>query len=322
MLPRRLSLPALLALAFLAGSGPGAAADRADFSGSWVLNEKLSTKVSDLLAKDGFVPPTQDPEAAAAAASRSRRGGGVPPGGGLSDSATTLLEEAQMIAITDEGDIVRIGRMRGKKRTLFPDGEEREIDDGEGPAATKAKRKGSRGERIVVFSEWAGGRKMDETWELQEKPRRLVVTTKISGRRSFTVKRVYDPEPETPAAAATAVPTPVPAPKAAPASPAVPPAGMASCSVKPPRGASAAELSRLATVSQAEAQRKAAAFVAPRRAASVVSSDVEAYEGCLVWSFILRFSDSREAQEITVDAGDGRILASVVEPGSPDEKPR
>jgi hypothetical protein len=301
----------------LEAAPPGGPA-RADFSGSWILNEGQSTRIADLLAKDGFVPTAPDP---AAAQRRGSKGGGVAAGGGLSDSASQLLEEARALVILDEGDVVRINRGGGKKRTIYPDGEEREIDDGEGPADVKAKRKGGRGERIVVASKWSGGRSIDETWEVVENPRRLLVTTKVSGRRSFTVKRVYEPEAETaavvPASAPVAV-VPVPtvvapaAPTPAPAA-ATPPAGMAKCSLRSPRGASPSEIAGLAKVSQAAAERRALEFVAPRKPVSVISSEPEVYDGCVVWTYVLRFSDPKGVQEIAIDAGDGKVLTSVLE---------
>lgn len=296
-------------------SAPPPALDRADFSGIWRLNEEKSTRVADLLTKDGAVP-----DGSGVAGGRGE-GAGRRGGSDLGEAAYQLLEDERRLVIADEGETVRITRALGKKRVLYPDGEERELDDGEGPAAVTAKRKGARGERIVVSSKWPTGRGMSETWELLSNPRRLLVTTKVSSRRSFTVKRFYDPAPDgspeavpTASPAAPQVPTAVPlAEPVAPAAPAVPPAGMAKCSVHPARGATGEKLARLANVSQAAAERRVLDFVAPKKPTSVISSDVEVYEGCLVWTFVLRFADTKGVQEIAVDAGDGKVLTSEIE---------
>ncbi|HEX7578574.1 MAG TPA: hypothetical protein VF580_01135 [Thermoanaerobaculia bacterium] len=303
-------------------SAPAPALDRADFSGIWRLNEEKSTRVADLLTKDGAVP---DGGAAGSRGERAgRRGGargGSSGGSDLGEAAYQLLEDERRLVVADEGETVRITRTLGKKRVLYPDGEERELDDGDGPAAVTAKRKGARGERIVVSSKWPTGRGMSETWELLSNPRRLLVTTKVSSRRSFTVKRVYDPAPDGPpeavpaaAPAAPQVPTVVPlAEPVAPVAPAVSPAGMAKCSVHPARGATGEELTRLANVSQAAAERRVLDFVAPKKPTSIITSDVEVYEGCLVWTFVLRFADTKGVQEIAIDAGDGKVLTSEIE---------
>jgi uncharacterized protein (TIGR02246 family) len=86
------------------------------------------------------------------------------------------------------------------------------------------------------------------------------------------------------------------------------------CSVKVPRGASEAELRRLARVSVQDAEAKAVASVAPDRVNSVVSGDVDVLDGCLAWTFLLRFSNKGGVTEVSVDAGDGKILSSEYEP--------
>ncbi len=312
-----------LTLLGLAWSRPGTAspspADRADFSGTWKLNEEQSTRIADLVGKEGVLPdaPLANP--------MGGRGGRGTGGGsaGIGDSAFQLLEDARRLVVVDQGDAIRITRGEGSKRTIYPDGEERELDDGLGPATVTAKRKGARGERIVVSSKWPVGRDVSETWELLSNPRRLLVTTKVSSRRSFTMKRVYDPvldgapepAPLVKVVVAPSEPSGSAAPAAAPEAPVDPPAGLAKCSVRPPRGASGEELARLAKVSQAAAERRALAFVAPRKPASVITSDVEVYEGCLVWTFVLRFTGTKGSQEIAVDAGDGKLLTSEVDAG-------
>ena len=61
------------------------------------------------------------------------------------------------------------------------------------------------------------------------------------------------------------------------------------CSIHPPAGATQAELIKLATVSQLQAQHSAMASLKGRNA-SVVSSELEAEDGCLIWSFDTNWS--------------------------------
>jgi len=86
------------------------------------------------------------------------------------------------------------------------------------------------------------------------------------------------------------------------------------CSLKAPRGASEAELRRLTKVTARDAEAKAVASVAPDKVNSVVSGDVDVVDGCLAWTFLLRFSNKGGVTEVVVDAGDGKILSSTYEP--------
>lgn len=86
------------------------------------------------------------------------------------------------------------------------------------------------------------------------------------------------------------------------------------CSIKVPRGASEAELRRLAKVDAKDAEAKAVASVAPDHVNSIISGDVDVLDGCLAWTFLLRFSNKGGVTEVAVDAGDGKILSSVYEP--------
>jgi hypothetical protein len=301
---------AVLGVSAVAGSGRAESADekaaRADFSGTWALNEQLSEDPIDKLGKEGL----------ASGGDTGGRPGGSGGAGGSGALAVPweLLEDNRRFVLEDSGLRVRVTRAKGRQRVLFLDGEERELDDGDGPAKVTAKRKGARGEKILVSVKWSTGRERDETWEILSGPRRLAVTTKVKDRRSISVRRVYEPgsaEPEE--AASTSPPTPAPttAAAASPASPAAAaPAGMSQCSLRPPKGTSQDDLSRLARVSREDAVNRATAFVAPGRPTSVISSDVEVQEGCLVWSFILRFADKPGAREVVIDAGDGKVLAA------------
>jgi uncharacterized protein (TIGR02246 family) len=85
------------------------------------------------------------------------------------------------------------------------------------------------------------------------------------------------------------------------------------CSIKAPRGSSEVELRRLAKVSVKDAEAKAVASVAPDRVNSIISGDVDVVDGCLAWTFLLRFANKGGVTEVAVDAGDGKILSSEYE---------
>jgi uncharacterized protein (TIGR02246 family) len=93
------------------------------------------------------------------------------------------------------------------------------------------------------------------------------------------------------------------------------------CSIRPPRGASHEELSRLAKVTSKDAEARAVASVAPERVTSIMSSGVEVVNGCLAWPFDLRFASKGGVQEVMVDAGDGSILSSEYEPPAGGSSP-
>jgi hypothetical protein len=81
------------------------------------------------------------------------------------------------------------------------------------------------------------------------------------------------------------------------------------CSIHPPKGISDAQLGRLATVSQAQAEKIAVAKLASKKAVSTVNAELEAEHGCLVWSFDLYVAGKSGVQEIQVDAGNGKVLS-------------
>jgi hypothetical protein len=223
------------------------------------------------------------------------------------------MENERTVVVVDEGQKVLITHGPKRQRVLFLDGEERELDDGDGPAKVRARRKGN---RISFSMKWSSERQLSETWDLLAGPRRVVVTTK--GREAFTYRRVYEPAPDLPPeptltpSAAAAPPAPA-ATQASIAGPAPAPAGMAECSVRPPRGTRTEEYSRLARITQRDAQARAMAAVAPARPTSTITSDAEVYDGCLVWTFDFRFEGKPGVQEVVIDAGDGKLLKSTFE---------
>src|SRR5512140_1075267 len=111
-----------------ASSDPAPTPDRADFSGTWQLNEGMSTRIADLLTKDGAIPDGR--AAGSRGESAGRRGIGRGGSSDLGESAYQLLEDEGRLIVADEGETVRVTRAHGRKKVLYPDGEERELDDG------------------------------------------------------------------------------------------------------------------------------------------------------------------------------------------------
>jgi len=86
------------------------------------------------------------------------------------------------------------------------------------------------------------------------------------------------------------------------------------CLIRPPKNTDAAELRRLAKISSKDAEARAVLSVAPNKVNSVMSSGVEVVNGCLAYSYDLRFANKGGVEEVIVDAGDGKILSSEYEP--------
>jgi len=265
----------------------------ADFSGRWALEAG---------------PADRD---AAIRGERAPDGGETEKRSALVDLPLEALTAARLLVISDDGSVVKVIYGEDRVRQFFVDGDERELDDRDGPAKVTAKRKG---ETLVVASKWSNGHRLAETWALLANPRRIVVTGRVSGRESFRYERVYVPAPPptpAPTTAFSATPAgtvPAPTPVTAPFG-----VGMAACSIRPPRGTSAEDLARLAKITAADARNRATAAVAPLRVTAVISSDVEVNEGCLVWPMDLRLLDRKGVQEVLIDAGDGKVLSSKFE---------
>lgn len=85
------------------------------------------------------------------------------------------------------------------------------------------------------------------------------------------------------------------------------------CSVHPPKGATKAELAKLAKVSQAEAETAAKASFKNPVDVTVAESELEVEHGCLIWSFDLKVKNTEGVQEVQVDASNGKVLSSVHE---------
>lgn len=285
---------------------------RADFSGRWALKEEVGDKPVEEPAKNGVTFPGG--EAGEGGRSRGRSSGGR-SGGGIAGLPLEAVGDARRLAIADDGFAVRIEYPTGRKRVLYTDGEERELDDGDGPAKVIANRKGAHGETIVVSSSWSEGSTLAEVWNVGANPGRLTITGKTGGVRTYRYTRIYEPAPDPPlpsptpagvrsAPAPTLTPSPAPVPSEAAA-------GMKpECSIRPPRLTSPGDLRRLARISAADAEARAVASAAPKKVASIISSDVEVDDGCLVWPFDLRLTDEKGVLEVLIDAGDGKVLSS------------
>ena len=86
-----------------------------------------------------------------------------------------------------------------------------------------------------------------------------------------------------------------------------------SCSIHPAKGTSDAALAKLATVSKDTAQTAALGAVKNPGTATIASAELEAEDGCLIWSFDVKQKGMRGIQEVTVDAGNGKVLSSTHE---------
>ena len=96
---------------------------------------------------------------------------------------------------------------------------------------------------------------------------------------------------------------------------ALPAAAAERCSIHPPKGMSDSQLTSLAKVSQAEAEKVAVAKLHEKGVVSVASAELEAEHGCLIWSFDLRVAGKPGVKEVQVDAGDAKVLSVKHESG-------
>jgi hypothetical protein len=302
-------------------AGPRAGAEtapppRTGFSGSWGLTGQTVSDPGAALGRPTSSPAGDGTSGSTAGTGRGR--GGAATFSTAIDDPLEALGDARRIVVVDDGRRVEITYPSGRKRVVITDGEEREQDDGDGPAKVTAKRKSSP-ERVFVTSTWASGHSLKETWELSANPRRIVVTGKVDGRHNFSYRRAFEPVPDapptpTPAPVVVTVPTPA-APQAISSAPATAsaPGVRPECSLRPPSGLSSSELKRLAKITLAEAGRRAVASAAPQRVTSVMSSDPELNEGCLVWPLDLRIEGKSGVLEVLIDSGDGKVLSSTFE---------
>ncbi len=84
-------------------------------------------------------------------------------------------------------------------------------------------------------------------------------------------------------------------------------ASAADCSIRPAKGSTDAQLTSLAKVTQADAEKLALARV--KSPATVAGAELEAEHGCLLWSFDLAVTGKRGIEEVQIDAGNGKVLS-------------
>jgi hypothetical protein len=84
------------------------------------------------------------------------------------------------------------------------------------------------------------------------------------------------------------------------------------CSIHPKEGASPADLQALAKVTKPMAERVALGVV--RVASAVVeSSELEAENGCLIYTFDIKVPRKKSVVEVAIDAGTGQVLSRKIE---------
>jgi hypothetical protein len=86
-------------------------------------------------------------------------------------------------------------------------------------------------------------------------------------------------------------------------------AGNLPCSIHLTRGTPASDLSALAKVPLAEAQRTALASISAPATSTVAEGELEIEHGCLVYSFDIRVSGKSGIEEVMVDPGNGKVLS-------------
>lgn len=86
----------------------------------------------------------------------------------------------------------------------------------------------------------------------------------------------------------------------------------ARCSIHPAKNATDAQLTTLAKITQADAEKRALARV--KSPAKVVGAELQVEDGCLLWALILKGSGRSAIQKLNVDAGTGKVLYIKHEP--------
>jgi uncharacterized membrane protein YkoI len=79
------------------------------------------------------------------------------------------------------------------------------------------------------------------------------------------------------------------------------------CSIKASKTTKTTDMQAMAKISEADAQ-KAALGAVPASGATIAKSELEVEDGCLVYSYDVKVPGKSGAQEVYVDAGNGKIL--------------
>ena len=80
------------------------------------------------------------------------------------------------------------------------------------------------------------------------------------------------------------------------------------CSIHPKKGTAEADLPALAKITRSEAESTALKAVHVSNA-TVVSGELEAESGCLIYSFDIQVPGKKSITEVAVDAGTGKVLS-------------
>ncbi len=80
------------------------------------------------------------------------------------------------------------------------------------------------------------------------------------------------------------------------------------CAMRPPKGATEAQLSELANISQAVAQEIALNQIPSQGEKTVERAQLQVARGCLIWALSVRVAGQAGVQEIHLDADTGRVI--------------
>ncbi len=81
------------------------------------------------------------------------------------------------------------------------------------------------------------------------------------------------------------------------------------CAMRPPKGATEAQLAELANISRAVAQEIALNEIQSPAGKTVQSAQLQVARGCLIWSFAVRVAGQAGVQEVHLDADTGRVIS-------------
>jgi hypothetical protein len=171
-----------------------------NLSGSWKLNAAQSDdpqKMRDEAASSGAPSDSGDDAAPPSSGSgggghRGGRGWGGRHRGGRGDGSggPSWLEGRESLVIRHADPELDITDAAGHKRTIYTDGRKAEEEHSYG-GTTKVVAEWKDG-HIEVTSQSEKGLKVVQTYAMSADGSRLTVTTKIEGRRSMTLRSVYD----------------------------------------------------------------------------------------------------------------------------------
>jgi hypothetical protein len=167
---------ALLILGVLSGPAvPAAAADRVDFTGTWLLDEDRS---DDPVSKMNETMDERQRLMHVSEGQGPMTGGGMPPpgamGGGrdegepdrekIRERLEKLNERFAMMTVTHEGEKLIVRYADGHERVMITDGKKHYREAGIGDLETRTKWKSDG--VLIVKATAENGRKITETWEL------------------------------------------------------------------------------------------------------------------------------------------------------------